>query len=279
MLYRKYCAQFNAGDAKRLGEDLKKMLTSVLGELASMTGKTGKYNAVLTDSIAKLSEDVSAETIKLVLDEILGETKSIKGYSSEIQQRLQETTKELETLQRELERTKMEASVDFLTGLANRKSFKENLELLAGNAANEKKPLSLLLLDIDHFKNFNDEHGHLVGDDVLRFVAHKIKENVRGRDYIARYGGEEFAVLLPYTPLGGAKILAENIRHFFAQAILKTTDKSKTLGRLTLSIGAASYRHGEHLADFVERADKALYCAKNSGRNKVATETDHSRPE
>ncbi|MFZ1987271.1 MAG: GGDEF domain-containing protein [Desulfatitalea sp.] len=273
-LYRKYCAEIDAGAVKRLREDLTKMLTTVLGELASMTGKAEKYGTVLTNSVAKLSDDLSSETIKLVLDEIIGETKTINGYSLEIQRKLQETTTGLETMQKEFERTKMEASMDFLTGLANRKAFNENLELLTVNAVQENKPLSLLILDIDHFKKFNDDYGHLVGDEVLKFVAKMIKEHVRGRDFVARYGGEEFVVLLPFTPLGGAKVLAENIRQYFDQANLKIADKSKTLGRVTLSIGAACFRRGEALAAFVDRADKALYQAKNTGRNKVTTETD-----
>lgn len=272
MLYQKYCAATNEGVVKRLREDLKIMLTAVLGELARMTGKTEKYGVVLTDAVARLSEDLSAETIKIVLDEIIGETQSIKGSSLEIQRKLQETTAELESMHREFERTKMEASTDFLTGVANRKAFNENLELLAANAIREDKPLSLLILDIDHFKLFNDRHGHLVGDEVLKFVARIIKEYVRGRDFIARYGGEEFVVLLPFTPIGGAKILAENIRRYFEQANLKTADKSKTLGRITISIGIACYKCGEALDDFVGRADKALYKAKSAGRNKVATE-------
>ena len=273
MLYRKYCAPTNEGVVKRLREDLKKMLTAVLGELALMTGKTEKYGVVLTESVARLSEDLSAETIKLVLDEIISETKTINGHSLEIQRKLQETTAELESMQREFERTKMEASMDFLTGVANRKAFNETLALLARNAEHEDKPLSLLILDIDHFKVFNDAHGHLVGDEVLKFVAKIIKEFVRGRDFIARYGGEEFVVLLPFTPLGGAKILGENMRRYFEQAHLKIADKAKALGRITLSIGITSYSPGEVLDDFIARADKALYRAKSSGRNKVVAET------
>jgi diguanylate cyclase len=273
MLYRKYCAQTSEGVVKRLREDLKKMLTAVLGELALMTGKSERYGVVLTDSMTRLTDDLSADTIKLVLDEIIGETKTINGFNIEIQRKLQDTTAELESMQKEFERAKLEASMDFLTGVANRKAFNESLALLTRNAAHEGKPLSLLVLDIDHFKIFNDAHGHLVGDEVLKFVARIIKENVRGRDFIARYGGEEFVVLLPCTPLNGAKILAENIRRYFEQANLKTVDKSKALGRITLSIGIACYVPGEVLDDFVGRADKALYHAKSSGRNRVATET------
>mgnify|MGYP001333947094 CR=1 FL=1 len=273
MLYRKYCLETNEGAVKKLREDLKKMLTAVLGELALMTGKAEKYNVVLNDSVEKLSEDLSADTIRRILDEIIGETRAIKGHNLEIQRKLQETTAELENMQREFERTKLEASMDYLTGVANRKAFNETLAQLARDAVSEDKPLSLLMLDIDCFKAFNDAHGHLVGDEVLKFVAKIIKDHVRGRDCIARYGGEEFVVLLPFTPLGGAKILAENIRLYFEQARLQTADKAKALGRITLSIGVAGYRPGEALVDFVARADKALYQAKSAGRNRVVLDT------
>jgi diguanylate cyclase len=271
-LYRKYCMTTNEGDLKRLKNDLSEMLTTVLGELSSMTGKTEKYNTVLAESVVKLTEDVSLDDIRLVLSEILDETKIVSGYSLEIQQKLKKNTRELENLQRELEQTKKEAALDFLTGVANRKAFDEHINLLIRNAAKEEKPLSLLLIDIDHFKEINETHGHLVGDEVLKFIAVKIKEYVRGRDFIARYGGEEFSVLLPLTPLNGAKILAENICQFFDQANLRVLSQSKKIGQVTLSIGVAKYNRGEALKDFIDRADRALFHAKNSGGNRVATE-------
>jgi diguanylate cyclase len=250
------------------------MLTTVLNQLASMTGKTEKYNTMLADSVAKLAEDVSLENIKLVLSEILHETNSISGHSFEIQQKLKNTTHELKTLQIELEKNKKEALLDFLTGVANRKTFDDYINLLIPKAAKEEDPLSLLLIDIDGFRKINDNHGYLVGDEVLKFVASKIKEYVRGRDYVARYGGEEFAVLLPLTPLNGAKIVAENLCQFFAHATLKVLKKSKEIGHITLSIGVSKYKQGEPLKDFIHRADRALYHAKNTGCNKVASELD-----
>lgn len=273
-LYHKYCTGTHEGEVKRLRKDLQTMLISVMVEFADMTGKTENYNTVLTDSVSKLSEDISIETFKDILDEIIGETKSINSHTTQIQQKLQKTTNELESLKQAFIQTKREASIDFLTGVANRKAFKEVMDVMAGNADSNSKRLCLLVIDIDHFKKFNDDHGHLVGDEVLKFVAKKIKTNVRGKDFVARYGGEEFVVLLPMTPLAGAAVVAENIRDFFAKSALKIATKSKTLGHITASIGAAEFRPGEDLADFVERADKALYHAKNNGRNKVTTEKD-----
>lgn len=197
-----------------------------------------------------------------------------RDLSRKVQQKLQRMTNELECIQTDFNRAKIEASVDFLTGVGNRKAFKENLDLLSKKAADEDTPMSMLALDIDHFKSVNDKHGHNVGDEVLKLVAQKIKINVRGKDLIARYGGEEFAVLLPATPLGGASMLAENIRKSFSQDSLQLSETSKSLCKITVSIGTAEYRPGENLENFVNRADKALYHAKNNGRNNVATEID-----
>jgi len=195
----------------------------------------------------------------------------VVGYTME---KLNETREDLDELQKKFEQAKTEAMLDFLTGVANRKAFDEALATCAGAAASGASDLCLLLIDIDHFKRFNDTFGHIVGDEVLKFVTKKTREIVRGRDFLARFGGEEFVVILPGTPLEGAKTVAENIRAFFAETNLKSTSTSKKLGMITVSIGAAYYRSGEPLEDFINRCDQALYFAKNTGRNRVATESD-----
>jgi diguanylate cyclase len=105
-------------------------------------------------------------------------------------------------------------------------------------------------------------------------VTARIKDIVRGRDFVARFGGEEFAVILPHTPLQGAKTVAENVRAFFEKTKLKAVGTSRKLGVITVSIGLARYRLGEPLENFINRSDKALYFAKKTGRNRVATESD-----
>jgi diguanylate cyclase len=134
-----------------------------------------------------------------------------------------------------------------------------------------------LLVDIDDFKGFNDAHGHMIGDEVIRFIARKIVKNIRGRDFVSRYGGEEFAVVLPKTSLVGAKAVAENIRNYFDQAKLKTAVSLRSLGKVTVSIGVSSYRPGEPIEELISRADQALYTAKNSGRNRICTEDEEFR--
>ena len=220
ILYKRFCAEKDENELRKLREDLQQVLVSVLSEVSDLSGQTEKYTSFVSKSVDELSEDASAEKIKNVVSEIIVETKAIGNFGKSLQDKLKETTEELETLQKEFEQAKTASLVDFLTGVANRKAFDETLAKCASEASANMDDLCLLLIDIDHFKKFNDEYGHIVGDEVLKFVTKKTKEIVRGRDFLARFGGEEFVVILPQTPLSGAKTVAENIRAFFSEAKL-----------------------------------------------------------
>jgi diguanylate cyclase len=130
------------------------------------------------------------------------------------------------------------------------------------------------MVDIDHFKNFNDSFGHLTGDQVLRLVALAVKNNVKGQDTAARYGGEEFAVVLPNTVLRSATTVADHVRRAVMTKQLMKRSTHEQLGRITVSIGVASLRNGETAQSLIGRADACLYAAKRSGRNRVISEAD-----
>ena len=130
------------------------------------------------------------------------------------------------------------------------------------------------MADIDHFKSFNDQYGHLTGDQVLRLVALAVKQNVKGQDIAARYGGEEFVVALPNTALQSAITVADHIRRAVMTKELMRRSSGERLGRVTISIGAAVLRPDESAQFLIERADKCLYAAKRHGRNRVICETD-----
>ncbi|MCL2456936.1 MAG: diguanylate cyclase, partial [Defluviitaleaceae bacterium] len=160
---------------------------------------------------------------------------------------------------------------DGLTGVSNRRAFDQQLEAEWNRALRNNSPLSLLMLDIDHFKKFNDSHGHLNGDCALKTFANVIVKTVqRGTDYVFRWGGEEFAVILPETPIKGALLVAERIRANVANIPLNIGDK---IINITTSIGVGSIvpdavsPHG--MNEFCENLDKALYRAKTNGRNRV----------
>ncbi len=274
LLYERFCSDVDEGALAALRDNLRQLLIDIFSQVAQLTEQAGEYETIVSKSVEKLSEGTSIRDIRSVVDEIIVETKKIGHSGRATQQKLQEATDELESLKKEFEQAKAAALVDFLTGIGNRKAFDMAIKGSVEEVASDSEPLSLLLIDIDYFKRFNDEYGHIVGDEVLRLVARKIKENVRGRDFVARYGGEEFGVILPGTPVFGAKTVAENIRLSFSEGKLKRVKTSEYLGNITISVGAAQYRKGESVEALVDRADRALYFAKNAGRNRVATESD-----
>jgi diguanylate cyclase (GGDEF)-like protein/PAS domain S-box-containing protein len=166
-----------------------------------------------------------------------------------------------------VERLQDLATKDPLTGLANRRHFFEQAERELGLSVRHGYPMSILMIDADHFKRINDAHGHPVGDEVLRRLASTLRQQLRTTDLPARYGGEELVVLLPSTSAAGAMILAERIRVAVRECELAVGDLRVTW---TVSIGIADVRRGERTVDaIIERADAALYAAKAAGRDRT----------
>ena len=156
--------------------------------------------------------------------------------------------------------------VDGLTGVHNKRFLLESLEREMPRARRHKRPLSLLMFDIDHFKSINDTYGHLAGDYVLKELATVVKGRLRPDDVLGRYGGEEFGVALPETPLAGAVAIAEELRR------LIETHEFVFEGehiRVTVSVGAAQLGEGQDVLEFIKTADEKLYAAKRGGRNRV----------
>jgi diguanylate cyclase (GGDEF)-like protein len=163
------------------------------------------------------------------------------------------------------------ANHDGLTGIANRRSFDETLKAEWRRTMRDLQSLSLLMVDVDHFKKYNDRYGHIAGDECLKQVAHAMSNQMqRGSDLVARYGGEEFSVILPNSTLAGAVVVAERIRS--AIAAMKLPFEGSELGFVTVSIGAASVMTSPIIDSWqlVSTADAALYDAKRSGRNRIA---------
>lgn len=177
---------------------------------------------------------------------------------------MKETTATLERLvAQRTEQLERLVNSDPLTGLLNRRAFDERLDLEIQRAQRYKRPLSLLFIDIDHFKQVNDRHGHVIGDEVLRAVATVLKQGLRATDAACRYGGEEFAVILVETDKIEALSIAERIRVAAENTKLEQMDESATI-----SIGV-SYLSPEDLAiDLIQRADDSMYIAKKNGRNR-----------
>lgn len=163
------------------------------------------------------------------------------------------------------------AHTDPLTQARNRTAFNDTVKREIRLAHRNNKPLGLIFLDIDHFKSINDQYGHKCGDLALASVAKWIKENIRSSDIIFRYGGEEFVILLSETDLDGAQLLAERIRQSIDNHTLAFD--MQTI-KVTASLGVSSLLGDDSVADFLQRADNAMYQAKKSGRNRVVAVSD-----
>lgn len=185
--------------------------------------------------------------------------------------RLKRVLKERELTQervRMMEKLQKLAITDGLTKLHNSRSFYSQLEVEVDRFNRYKHPLSLLLLDIDHFKQYNDNHGHLEGDKVLVKISSIIKSCLRKLDTAYRYGGEEFTVMLPETGCEEAQTVAERIRNAVARE--KFTPENGQDLNITISIGVTQYYSEEELSTFIQRADKAMYMSKQNGRDRVS---------
>lgn len=211
---------------------------------------------------AEANEAIQSETIRLQ-----------EQHQEELESKIQERTFELEVTLRELQEKNLELeelnTLDSLTGLRNRRHFDKKITMEFRRSRREQTPLAVVMLDIDHFKPINDEYGHLAGDEAIKYVAASIKGALRRPSDIAcRYGGEEFALILPNTDAEGAKLVSETIRKSIAKHAIKTSSGDV---KLTISAGIFS-----HIADasldpnqYTDWADKALYLAKQQGRNRV----------
>ena len=153
--------------------------------------------------------------------------------------------------------------------IGNRKAFDINLAQAVQQSNENRAPFTLLMADIDHFKRFNDSFGHLIGDRVLRYVATQLRQCLKGQDKSFRYGGEEFAIILPRTFLSGGSVLADQVRRELSANALKDKANGKSYGHITVSIGVAQHRLGEESDSLIGRVDKALYKAKQQGRDRV----------
>jgi diguanylate cyclase len=256
-----------------LSDQIKDAGDQLSRELESVTlaiNAAQKSNEAYGRTLAGASEQMTGESepppvLKRMVDSLTAATQRVQRENSSLESKLSASTEEVQRLRANLEQVRRDAMTDGLTHLANRKAFDEAL----AQACTQNRPLSLALLDIDHFKRFNDTWGHQTGDQVLRYVATVLARVGEPPRLAARFGGEEFAILFPGEDARNVAGLLETVREEIASRMLKRRSTNEDLGAVTISIGVAQRRSGEAAAALIERTDKALYTSKRSGRNRL----------
>lgn len=274
-IYERFLSPTRITDrVQAVGEDLLKEFERVIGGIDEARGTASSYTKTLQGAAKSLVSATDRDQVKRVAQALIASTKEMETRTQQLETQLAESRHQVVALQENLEAVRTETITDALTGIANRKHFDETIKKAVGEAASSGESLALLMGDIDHFKNFNDNYGHQTGDQVLRLVAMALKTNVKGRDLASRYGGEEFSVILPQTTLQNAVVLADQIRNTIAAKELVKKSTGESLGTITMSFGAAILRPDESVDSLIARADMCLYAAKRAGRNCVKSEED-----
>ncbi|REJ69690.1 MAG: GGDEF domain-containing protein [Planctomycetota bacterium] len=235
--------------AAHVARELEKIAEALRADLASHRGRVDRFKERVANIQASPSE-ATLQDLCREAEEILRPTMRLSNQISCAYDELRQQTNHLMAFS--------EARTDPLTGAHNRRALNESLDSMFSMKARYGYCFSLLLVDVDHFKQVNDMHGHLVGDQILKDVVSVIGELSRDTDVVTRYGGEEFVVLLPGTPLQGALLFAERVRSKIAERL-----------SVTVSGGVAAAESCQNGKQLLSRADAALYAAKETGRNRI----------
>lgn len=253
---------------------LSKIVNQTIENVSSATRDAQQFDSSLSNQTQQLASSADAESTQMLISQMLADTRQMVRNHSDMTARMEATNSEVEQLKKELETVKQAAQRDSLTGLLNRGALDVAVRAVVEQPIASPNPSCIMMLDIDHFKRINDSFGHLVGDRVIRYVSALLKQVMGEEQQIGRYGGEEFAVLVRNTSLDDVLKLAEKVRVSLGKSKLQRKDSGETIGKVTISIGVAMHRSDDTVESLIERADAALYQAKNSGRDQVVCESD-----
>lgn len=263
---------------RKAGDQIQATIKDVAGMVHDVQSATSEFSTSLSGVSTNIRKAQTKEEIEKIVDGVSATADKMLMQNRGLEEQLLRSTRMMEDLQRDLEIARRQALTDGLTGIANRKAFDNEARRILEECKENKTSFTLLMVDIDHFKSFNDNHGHQVGDQVLRLVARTLTDGIKGRDIAARYGGEEFAIILPETPIDAGVAVGNALRKAIASKEVINRTTGDKLGRITMSVGVAQYTGDENIEDLIERADAALYTAKHNGRNQVASAPAAGKP-
>jgi diguanylate cyclase len=269
-LFEKY---LSANKEKEFFDESARKVQAVASEIVELIRGAGmahkEYSQQLERQTSNFSGSSDIEQVKKIVAELVSDTRRMIDENHKLEEKLHDSAHELQQMRNDVHHLKQETMRDTLTGVPNRRAFDNELKIRAAESIDKQRPLCLIMIDIDHFKAFNDTYGHPVGDQVLRLVARTLEEGLRSTEMLARYGGEEFAVIVPNIKLRDCEKVAHRLRERIATKDIVNQSKNEKLGRLTVSLGIAQLQPGEAISEFIDRSDRALYKSKEAGRNRV----------
>jgi len=270
LLYRQYVADPLELDVREMRQSIEAMVTELSQSLKDTNLDANEFQSRIDSNFAKLNrieeESFSVEQVLELVRNLVKESDNIRTSTAFFTGQLQKAQTEIDALKLKLEQTEKDVLYDALTGCLNRRAFDTDF---SGMLTQAPEGTCVILADIDHFKSFNDNYGHQLGDQVLRAVAKRLQEACRGGIKLYRFGGEEFAIIVPKSQLRIARQLAEAMRRGLEKLSLKDRRKDERIDNITASFGVAQWQDKQTGIQLIEKADKLLYEAKRLGRNRV----------
>jgi diguanylate cyclase len=260
--------------AEKLSAQVGEEIEQVMAMISAAAGSASAFAASLAQGARRLGAATDEAGVRAIVEDVTLATTRMELANISVHDQLQAAIEEIGRRRREIGALRNKSLTDPLTSLGNRKFFDSAVEKAVAHCHASGDALSLLLVDVDHFKKINDTYGHVVGDRVLRFVGATLKESLKGKDISARCGGDVFAVILPRTAMAASLAVAEQLRQAIMKGELVRRSTGEKHSTLTVSIGVASLAPGASAQSLVEAASVCLHAAKRSDHNCVVGEND-----
>ncbi len=268
-LYNNYVASRAETSLEDLKTNVEVLLHEVSSSMSDTLSDTSSFSAMVDKSFNKLEKvednSLSIEEVMVVIRQLVAESHEIRHSTKFLSRQLTNASEEISRLKHQLAEVQKDALFDGLSNLYNRRAFDTDLSMLI----NANQAMTLILLDIDHFKAFNDNYGHLFGDTVLKAIARRLQQSCRDGVSAYRFGGEEFALIVPNKSLRIARQYADTLRRMIEKLRVRDKRSGTQVHSITASFGVAEFEVGDTVDSLVNKADKQLYEAKQLGRNRV----------
>ncbi len=270
LLYRHHLAPEDELDVRDMRQSMEAIATELSQSLKDTSCDADSFRAKIERNfgrISRLDQDaMDLEQVMGMVRALVKDSDDIRSNTDYLSSQLSKAQQEIDSLRLQLQNTEKDILFDALTGCLNRRAFDADFDSLLSQSP---KGCCLILVDVDHFKRFNDEYGHLLGDQVLKAVAKRLQDSCRDGTKLYRFGGEEFAILVPTSQLRVARQLAEAMRRALEKVSVRDRRKGQLISNISASFGVAEWQQLDTRQSLTERADTLLYDAKRLGRNRV----------